>query len=139
VIDLQSVVASFHKAKWSELALMHEINCVLWQNPINYSTVGKDVRMFVCALRKPDAPIFRQSQGAFTVDNCITRVPSEELSLSARQIAKKVMMLKSAVRRHLTQGMQWKRCHLEWVPHIITESGKVKRVQKNREPLELLI
>jgi DNA-binding transcriptional ArsR family regulator len=139
VIDLQFVVASFHKAKWSELALMHEIDFLLRENPISCLTVGKDVWMFVWASRKPDAPILRQSEGAFTVGNCITRVPSEELFLSARQIAKKVMMSKSTVRRHLTQGMQWKRCHLEWVPHIITESGKVKQVQTAREPLELLI
>jgi hypothetical protein len=45
MIDLHSVVAFFHKTKLAELGVTHEINRVLGENTISYSTVGKYVRM----------------------------------------------------------------------------------------------
>jgi hypothetical protein len=38
---MSAAIAFFHKAKWTELAITHEINRVPGQNIINYSTVGK--------------------------------------------------------------------------------------------------
>jgi hypothetical protein len=58
-------------------------------------------------------PIVPESQGDFTLDGRIALVISEESFLSVRQIAKKVMMLKSAVYRYLTQTMRWKLRHLK--------------------------
>jgi hypothetical protein len=43
MIDLHSVVAFFHKAEWTELAITHEINRVLGENITAYSTVEKYV------------------------------------------------------------------------------------------------
>jgi hypothetical protein len=44
MIDFHSVAAFFHEAEWTELAITHEINRVLGENTIAYSTVGKYVR-----------------------------------------------------------------------------------------------
>jgi hypothetical protein len=41
MIDLHSIVAFLHTAKFIELSITHEINSVLGQNTINSSTVGK--------------------------------------------------------------------------------------------------
>jgi hypothetical protein len=41
MIDLHSIVAFFHKAKWSKLAITDEINRVLGENTISHSTVGE--------------------------------------------------------------------------------------------------
>jgi hypothetical protein len=43
MIDLHSVVAFFHKAKWTERAITHEINRVLGENTISDSRLGKYV------------------------------------------------------------------------------------------------
>jgi hypothetical protein len=113
MIDLNSVVAFFHKAKWSELALRHEINCVLGENTINYSAAGKDDRVFVCASRRPDSLIVEPLESDFSFDDGIACVLSEEPFLSVHQIVKRVAMSKSIGNRHLTQRMQWKLRHLE--------------------------
>jgi hypothetical protein len=113
MIDLNSVVAFFHKAKWSELALRYEIYCVLGENAVNYSTAGKDVRAFACASRRPDSLIVGQSESDFSRDDGIACVLSEEPFLSVHQIDKKAAMSKSTGNRHLTQRMQWKPRHLE--------------------------
>jgi hypothetical protein len=46
MIDRHSVIVFFHKAKWTESAITHEINCMLGENIISYSTLGKYVRVF---------------------------------------------------------------------------------------------
>jgi hypothetical protein len=43
MIDLHSVVAFFHKAKWMEHAITHEINRVLKENIFSDSSLGKYV------------------------------------------------------------------------------------------------
>jgi hypothetical protein len=37
--ELHSFIVFFHKAEWTELAIMHEINRVLEENAIAYSAV----------------------------------------------------------------------------------------------------
>jgi hypothetical protein len=54
--DLQSVVAFFHKPKWTGLDIRQEINRVPGAKTISYSTVGKCVREFVLSTKETDAP-----------------------------------------------------------------------------------
>jgi hypothetical protein len=101
MIDLHFVTIFIHKAKWTEIAITHEINCVLEQNIIGYSTVEKYVRMLVLSTRETDSPIVSESEGHFSLDDRIAVVLSEKPFLSVCQIAKK-KMAKSTVHRHLT-------------------------------------
>jgi hypothetical protein len=105
VIDLHSVVAFFHKAEWTELAITHEINRVLGENTIAFYTVGKYVREFICGPEDKDSFIVRQFEGDFTLDDRIASVLAEASFLSLCQIAKRVMISKSTVHRHLTGGI----------------------------------
>jgi hypothetical protein len=82
-------------------------------------------------------PIVPESESGFSLDDRITPVLSEEPFLSVRQVAKKVVMLKSIVRRHLTQTMRQKLRHLKGLPHSLTESGKMNRAQRATALLEL--
>jgi hypothetical protein len=52
MIDLHSVIAFFHKGKWTELATTHEIDRVMGKNTISYSAAGIYVRMFVLSTKK---------------------------------------------------------------------------------------
>jgi predicted RNA polymerase sigma factor len=94
--------------------------------------------MFVLSIKETDIPIVPESEGNLSLDDRIALVLSEEPFLSVRQIAKKVMMSKSTVCRHLTETMKWKMQHLKWVPHSLTESEKMNRVESATELLELL-
>jgi hypothetical protein len=82
--DLHSVVAFFHRAKWSELAVGHEINHALEENTISYSTAGKYVRMFVISMKETDTPSIPELEGDFNLDERIALAPLEESFLLVR-------------------------------------------------------
>jgi hypothetical protein len=67
MINLHSVVAFVHKAKWAELAITHEISRVLRENTISYSTVGKYVRTFVLSSKETDTPVVPELEGDFVL------------------------------------------------------------------------
>jgi hypothetical protein len=146
MIDLHSIVASFYKTKCAKLTVMHEINHVLGEDIIGYSTVGKyvwmfgclDVWMFVSSMKETNTPIAAESDGVFSLDNRIALLLSGDSSLSVHQIVKKAMMSKSTVYRHLTQTMRWSFRHLKRVSHSLTESERMNRVQRSTKLLRLL-
>jgi hypothetical protein len=78
VIDLHSVVAFFHKAKWTEGSITQEINHVLGENTVSYSTLGKYVRMFVVSTKETNTFIVPGSEGDFSFDDRIALVLPEE-------------------------------------------------------------
>jgi hypothetical protein len=78
MIDLHSVVAFFHKAKWTERAITHEINRVLGKNTISYSTLRKCVRMFVLSTKETGTSVVSESEGDFSRDDRIARVTPDE-------------------------------------------------------------
>jgi hypothetical protein len=94
MIDLHSVIAFFHKAKWTELAVTHEIHCMLGENTVGYSAVRKYVRTFVITTKEIDTLVIPGSEGDFNLHTCIALALSEVPFLSLRQIAEKVMMSK---------------------------------------------
>jgi hypothetical protein len=87
-------------------------------------------------MKETDTPIVPESKGDFSLDDLIALVLSEEPFLSVRQIAKKVMMSKLIVYRHLTQIMGWKLRHLMGVPHSLTESEQMNGVQRAPDVLD---
>jgi hypothetical protein len=137
MIPLHSIVAFFHKAKRTILAITYKINRVLGEKIISSSTVGKYVWMFVLQQKKQRYP---SSSDRMVISVVTTTSPlrSHPSLFSVRQIAKKVMMSKSPVYRHLTQTMRWNLRHLKWVPHSLSECEKINRVQRGTELLELL-
>jgi hypothetical protein len=138
MIDLHSVVAFFHKAKWTGRDITHEIGRVPGEDTISYSTVGTCVQMFVLSTKETDTPIVPKSETNFSLDYPIIAVLSRGLFMSVRQTARMVMMSKSIVYRHLTQTMRWKLRHVQGFPHSPTESEKMNRVQRATKLLELL-
>jgi hypothetical protein len=94
---LHFVVAFFHTAEWTELAITHETNHMLGEHIIIYSTVGKYGREFICGPKDKNSFIVRQFKGDFTPDDRIAFVLVEGPFLSLRQVAKRVMMSKSTV------------------------------------------
>jgi hypothetical protein len=85
MIDLHSIVAFFDKAKSTERAITHEINRMLGENTIIYSTLGKYVRIAVLSTKETDTPIIPESEGDFSVNDRITPVLPEEPSHSVAE------------------------------------------------------
>jgi hypothetical protein len=138
MIDLHSIIAFFHKAEWTELAITHEINRVLGENTIIDSLVGKYVREFICGPNDKDSFIVPQIVGDFTLDDRIASVLAEAPFLSLRQVAKRVMMSKSSVYHHLTSGMRWRLKHPRWIPHRLTDAEKATQFQRAQDLLVVL-
>jgi DNA-binding transcriptional ArsR family regulator len=86
---------------------------VLGENTTSNSTVRKYVRMLALSIKEANTRIVPESKGDFSLRDWIVFVFSEELFLSVRQIAKKVMMSKSTMYHHLTETMKWKLRHLK--------------------------
>jgi hypothetical protein len=132
MIDLHSIVAFFHKAKWSELTIRHEINRVLGENIISYSTVRK--YMFGCLSYqwKKQTLLSSPSRKWFQLWRphrpC---APRGAISFSS-QIVENVTVSKSIVCCHLTQTMRWKLRDLKWVPHRLTESEKLNQCKEQQ-------
>jgi hypothetical protein len=80
--------------------------------------------MLGLSAKETDIRIVPESDGDVSLHDRIALVESGEVFLLVRQIAKKVMMSKSTVFRHLKQTMKWKLRHLKWAPHSLTESEK---------------
>jgi hypothetical protein len=106
MIDVHSIIAFFHKAKWLELAITHEMNRVLGGNTISYSAVGKDVRMFILSTKETNIAFVPESAGDFSLGDRMALVLAEKLFLSVRQIAEKMMISKSVAYRRLMQTIR---------------------------------
>jgi hypothetical protein len=68
---MYSIIAFFHKAKWTELAITHEINRLLGENTVSHSAVARYVRMFVLSTKETDTSIVPESEGDFSLDDRI--------------------------------------------------------------------
>jgi hypothetical protein len=75
MIDLHFGVAFFHKAKWIEFTNTREINHVLGENTIGYSTVGKYVRMLPYQ-RKKQTLLYSPNQRVTSVLTTASRLCS---------------------------------------------------------------
>jgi hypothetical protein len=78
MIDLHSVIAFFHKAKWTQHAITQDINRVLGENTIRYSTLVDYVRMFVLSIKDTDTSIVPESEDDVSLDDRIAFVLPEE-------------------------------------------------------------
>jgi hypothetical protein len=56
MIDRHSVVVFFRKTKWTERAITHEINCVIGENTISYSTLGNVLKCLPYQQKKQTLP-----------------------------------------------------------------------------------
>jgi hypothetical protein len=130
MIDLHSVVAFFHKPKWTERAIKHKIDRVLGENTISCCTLEKYVRLFALSTKETDTPIVPESEADFSLDDRIAIVLPEEPFHSVAELLKRLMMWKSTVDCHLTQPMKWKLQHLKRLPHSVTEFVKMDRGQR---------
>jgi hypothetical protein len=120
------------------VAIRAEINSVLGEGIIGYSTV-------TCYLRKQSfvnashlAPEEPDLGAADTIDNAILQALDEQPFVSLRQIAKRTLIPMSAVRYSLVDKMTYRLKHCKWVAHRSSEAQKQTRVATSKCLLDLL-
>jgi hypothetical protein len=113
--------------KGAERSIMHEINRVLGENTISYSTIRKSIQVFVLSTNRHS---YRpESACDFSLDDCTAPLLSEASFLPVHQNAKKVTMSKATRLDHLTQTVRWKVQYLKRVSRSLTEFEKMNLVQ----------
>lgn len=76
-------------------------------------------------------------------DDGLTRVILNVLEIdphaSARKIARSLFISPSTVVRHLEDNLGYKCVHLRWVPHILTNAQKLRRLEDAKAMLPILL
>jgi hypothetical protein len=123
-MDLESITLYLNKEHLSAVAIHAEINSVLGEGTIGYSTATHCLRKqsLVNAshltLEEPDLG------AADTMDNAILQAFDEYPFASLRQIAKRTLIPMSTVRYRLVKKMTYKLKHCKWVLHRLSEVQK---------------
>jgi hypothetical protein len=137
-MDLESIRLYLNKKHLSAVAIHAEINSVLGEGTIGYSTV-------TCYLRKQSfanalhmAPEEPGLGAADTIDNAILQALDKQRFASLHQIAKGILVPKSTVRYRLVSKMAYKLKHCKWVPHRRSKGQKHARVSASKHSLDLL-
>jgi hypothetical protein len=127
-MDLESITLYLNKKHLSAVVIHAEINSVLGEGTIGYSTITRYLRKQSFANASPLAPEKPDLGAADTIDNVILQTLDEQPFASLRQIAKKTLIPMSTVRYRLVNRMTYKLKHGKWVSHRLSEAQKQTRV-----------
>jgi hypothetical protein len=127
-MDVESIVLHLNKNDLSTIEIYTEINHVLGEGTIGYSTVTRDLRKHSFADSSTLSPEDRESQGLDAIDNAILQALDEQPFASLRQITKRILVPISIVRCRLVSKMAYKLKHCTWVLHRLSETQKQARV-----------
>jgi hypothetical protein len=137
-MDLESITLYFNKKHFSAAALHAEINSILGEGTIAYSTVTPYLRKQSFVNASHLAPQEPDLGAADTIDNTILQALDEHTFASLRQIAKRTLIPMSTVRYRLVNMMAYKLKHYKWIPHRLSEAQKQTRVATSKHLLDLL-
>jgi hypothetical protein len=110
-MDLQSITLYLNKKHLSVVAIHAEINSVLGEGTIGYSTVTCYLRKQTSATASHLAPEEPDLGAADTIDSAILQALGEQPFASLRQIAKRTLIPMSTVRYRLVNTMTYKLKH----------------------------
>jgi hypothetical protein len=137
-MDLESVTLDLNKKHLSAVAIHAEINSVLGEGTIGYSTVTRYLRKQSFANASHLVPEEPDLRAADTINNAILQAFDEESFAPLHQIAKRMLIPMSTVWCHLVNKMTYKLKYCKWVPHRLLEAQKQTRVAPSKRLLDLL-
>jgi hypothetical protein len=126
------------KKHLSAVAIHAEINSVLEEGMIGYSTVTHYLRKQSFANASHLAPEEPDFGAADTIDNATLQALDEQPFASLRQIAKRTLISMSTVRSRLVNKMTYKLKYCKWIPHRLSEAQKRTRVAPSKRFLDQL-
>jgi hypothetical protein len=137
-MDLELITLSLNKKHISAFAIHAEINSVLREGMIGYSTVTHYLRKQSFANALHLAPEESDLGAVDTIDNVILQALDEQPFASLRQIAKRTLVPMSTVQYRLVNKMIYKLKHCKWVLHRLSGAQKQTRVATSKRLLDLL-
>jgi hypothetical protein len=136
-MDLESITLYLNKKHLSAVAIHADINNVLGEGTIEYSTVSRYSRKQSFANASHLAPKDPDLGVADTINNVVLQALDEYPFASLRQIAKRALIPMSTVRYRLVNKMTYKLKHCKWVPHKLSEAQKQTRIAPSQRLLDL--
>jgi hypothetical protein len=137
-MNLESITLYLNKKHLSAVAIHVEINSVLGEGMIEYSTVTRYLRKQSFANASHLGPEEPDIGAADTIENAILQALDEQPFVSLRQIAKRTLIPMSTVRYRLVNKMTYKLKHCKWVHHKLSEAQKQTRVATSKRLLDRL-
>jgi hypothetical protein len=137
-MDLESITLYLNKKHLSAVAIHAEINSILREGTIGYSTVTRYLRKQTFANASHLAPEESDLGAADTIDNAILQALDEWSFAALRQIAKRTLIPMSTVRYRFVNKMTYKLKLCKWAPHRLSEARKQTRVTTSKRLLDLL-
>jgi hypothetical protein len=137
-MDLELITLDLNNKHLSAVAIHAEINSVLGECTIGYSTITRYLRKQSFANASHLAPEESDLGAVNTIDNAILQTLDEQPFVSLRQIAKRKLIPMSRVRYRLVNKMTYKLKHCKWVPHRLSEAQKQTRAATSKRLMDLL-
>ena len=137
-MDQRSICLFLEMKGLSARAIHNELIAVLGSEAVAYSTVTKYLRLRKHPNDFAETVFIESIKEENFIDQAITLALNEEPFASIRQIARKTLLPRSTIFRHLTLSMGFVMKHLRWVPHNLSDDQKQMRVDKSNDLLQLL-
>ena len=137
-IDYRSIVIFLHKKGKTAREITVEINETFQQDVIGYSTVTRHLRSEAFSNNKKDVKNKEKNWERNYLSELIVKTLRDFPFFSTRQIAEHCRIDESCVYRILTVVLNYKVKHLRWIPHSLTPSQKVTRVELAKSLLKAL-
>jgi len=137
-MDVAPIVLFLAKKSMNATEIYQEINAVLGEKTISYSSVTRYLRerSFRDSSAAPDPEVDFDAPNL--VEQAIQEALDERPFSSLRQLAKRILVPMSTVRYHLVNCMGYKLKHVRWVPHTLSTGQKTARVERSRDLLSVL-
>jgi hypothetical protein len=137
-MDLKSVMLYLNNKHLSAVVIHAEINIVLGEDTIGYSTVTRYLRKQSFANALHLAPEEPDLGAADTIGNVVLQTFDEQPFVLLRQIPKRTLIRTSTVQCRLVNKMTYKLKHCKSVPRGLSEAQKHTRVVTSKCVLDLL-
>jgi hypothetical protein len=137
-MDYRSSVLYLNRKDLTPQVIHDDLVATLGAKAIAYSTVTNYLRAARTIPR--DATPFEAATSPHIdkSDEAILRALEESAFSSVRQLSRATHLLKTTIYRRLSEKLGFPARHLRWVPHILSDNPKAKRVQCSQSLLMIL-
>ena len=135
-MDLESITLYLAMKRLGAHDIHAEINDVLGQGTVGYSTITRYLRKRSFPQSCESAEEKAEIGSCTSIDHAILQALNEQPFASLRQLAKRILIPTTTIRYHLVNRMGYKIKHCKWVPHRLSVAQKQTRVTISRSLLD---
>jgi hypothetical protein len=137
-MDLESITLSLAMKYLGALEIHAEINSVLGQDTVGYSTITRYLRKRSFPHSSESGEEEPEIGSCDPIDRVILQALNEQPFASLRQLAKRILIPVTTIRYYLVDRMWYKIKHYKWLPNRLSAAQKQTRVTISRSLLDLL-